>query len=207
MAKTKGKGMASEGIKARGFFRLQIHDQDGKVAGDTGWKENQITNLGFDQYLCQSLAGMTGKKAVAYAMLGTGGAPAATDTSLAGEITDVAAARCAVTPTTISSKTVQFAFTLNSSVYNTSHAISNVGLIDNSSTASAATIFAGNTFASSALATNQSVNGLTIWPQWLETIISKLSKLQESLIEAICNQARGLINSLEGSTTIMRGAY
>ena len=52
MSKNKlGKGMASEGIKAKGFFRLQIKDQDGKVAGDSGWRENQVVNLGFQDYL------------------------------------------------------------------------------------------------------------------------------------------------------------
>lgn len=159
MAKAKDKGMASEGIKARGFFRLQICNQDGKVAGDTGWRENQVTNLGFDSYLCQGLGGMTGSKTVSHAMLGTGTVPGASATALDGEITDVAGTRCAVTPTTIASKTVQFAFTLNSGVYTAAKTIQNVGLINHSSTATAGTIFAGNTYTTSALATNQSVNG------------------------------------------------
>jgi hypothetical protein len=150
----------SDGIKPRGFFRLQIRDEDGKVAGDSGWKENQVTNLGIEQYLCYALGTAVGTpKNITYAMLGTGTAPAATATALDGEITDVAAARCAVTPTTIASKTVQFAFTLASSVYTAAKTIQNVGLINHSSTATAGTIFAGNTYTTSALATNQSVNG------------------------------------------------
>jgi len=155
----KGADLTADGIKAKGFFRLQIRNQDGKVAGDTGWRQNQVVNLGFDQYLCQTLAGMGGSKTISYAMLGTGTAPGAADTSLAGEITDVATARCAVTPTTIASKTVQFAFTLASNVYTAAKTIQNVGLINHSSTATAGTIFAGNTYTTSALATNQSVNG------------------------------------------------
>ena len=161
MAKKK-KGIQSDGVKARGFFRLQICEQDGRVAGDSGWKENQVTNDGFNQYLCMSLAGtaaFTNAKSIAYAMLGTGTAPGATATALDGEITDVAGTRCAVTPTTIASKTVQFAFTLASSVYSAPKTIQNVGLINHSSTATAGTIFAGNTFSTSALATNQSVHG------------------------------------------------
>ena len=55
---------------------------------------------------------MSGSKYISYAMLGTGTAPATDATALDGEITDVATARCAVTPTTLASKTVQFAFTL-----------------------------------------------------------------------------------------------
>ena len=148
-----------DGLRARGFFKLQIKDADGKVAGDSGWKENQIVNLGFQDYLCQGLAGMAGSKTISHAMLGTGTAPGATATALAGEITDVAAARAAVTPTTIASKTIQFAFTIASNVYTEAKTIQNVGLINHSSTATAGTIFAGNTYATSALATNQSVNG------------------------------------------------
>lgn len=161
MAKSfkKNQDETSSGVKARGFFRLQIQDQSGKVSGDTGWKQNQVVNLGFQDYLCQTLGGMGGSKTISFAMLGTGTAPAAVDTSLNGEITDVAGTRCAVTPTTIASKTVQFAFTLASNVYTAAKTIQNVGLINHSSTATAGTIFAGNTYTTSALATNQSVNG------------------------------------------------
>ena len=148
-----------DGLRARGFFKLQIKDSDGKVAGDSGWKENQIVNLGFQDYLCQGLAGMAGSKTISHAMLGTGTAPGAAATALPGEITDVAGARASVTPTTIASKTIQFAFTIASNVYTAPKTIQNVGLINHSSTSQAGTIFAGNTYATSALATNQSVNG------------------------------------------------
>jgi hypothetical protein len=148
-----------EAVKARGFFRLQIRESDGKVAGDTGWRENQVTNLGLQDYLAASLGAVAGSKQITHAMLGTGTAPAAADTALDGEITDVAGTRCAVTPTTIASKTVQFAFTLASNVYTAAKTIQNVGLINHSSTATPGTIFSGNTYTTSALATNQSVNG------------------------------------------------
>lgn len=154
--------MQKDPVTVRGFFRLQItEDVNGRkvVKGDSGWKENQITNLGFQDYLAASLGAVAGSKQVAFALLGTGTAPGASDTSLNGEITDVAAARCAVTPTTIASKTVQFAFTLASNIYTAAKTIQNVGLINHSSTATAGTIFAGNTYTTSALATNQSVNG------------------------------------------------
>jgi len=181
MAKKK-KGIQSDGVKARGFFRLQIQESDGRVAGDTGWKENQVTNEGFQDYLCKTLSGMAGSKTISYAMLGTGTAPGATATALDGEITDVAGTRCAVTPTTIASKTVQFAFTLASSVYSAPKTIQNVGLINHSSTATAGTIFAGNTYTTSALATNQSVNGsLTNKAHLLETVKSKFRKFGETL--------------------------
>ena len=154
---------AIEELHVRGFFRLKIVEtqKNGeiKVVGDSGWKKNQITNLGKDQYLSQLLANMAGSKQVSYAAIGTGGVPAATDTTLSGELTDSANCRMAVSPSTINqSGTVQFAFTLNSGLITTSHAISNVGLFNVSTTASG-TLFAGNTFTSSTLATNQAVNG------------------------------------------------
>jgi len=178
---SKKQKVTSDGIKARGFYRLQIND-DGKVVGDSGWKENTVVNLGFQDYLSATLGAVAGSKQITFAMLGTGTAPGATATALDGEITDVAASRCAVTPTTIASKTVQFAFTLASGVYTAAKTIQNVGLINHSSTATAGTIFSGNTYTTSALATNQSVNGsLTIKAHLLETAKSKLRKFGEAL--------------------------
>lgn len=152
---SKKNNASTDKVGARGFFRLQI-TEDNKVVNDSGWRQNTVVNLGFDQYLCQTLAGMAGSKTVSHAALGTGTAPGATATTLDGEITDAAGMRMAVTPTTIASKTVQFAFTLNSSVITAAKTIQNVGLF-NTSTTSAGTIFAGNTYATSALATNQVV--------------------------------------------------
>ena len=154
--KVKGS-MPSDGLKAKGFFRLQI-TEEGKVVGDTGWKKNQVTDMGVYQYLLCNLAASAGSKAVAYGMFGTGTAPGAAATTLDGEITDVATTRCAVSASSVGSHSMQFNFTLNSGVYTASKAIANVGLINHSSTATANTIFAGNTFSSSALASNQAVN-------------------------------------------------
>lgn len=152
------KKITSDGVRARGFYRLQIME-DGKVKGDSGWKENMVVNLGFQDYLAASLGAVSGSKQIFYAMLGTGTAPASNGTALEGELTDAASCRCLVTPTTIASKTVQFAFTLSSNVITAAKTIQNVGLINHSSTATAGTIFSGNTYTTSALATNQSVNG------------------------------------------------
>lgn len=152
---SKKNNASADKVGARGFFRLQI-TEDNKVVNDSGWRQNTVVNDGFNQYLCLTLAGMAGSKTVSHAALGTGTAPGATATTLDGEITDAASMRMAVTPTTIASKTVQFAFTLASSVITAAKTIQNVGLF-NTSTTSAGTIFAGNTYATSALATNQVV--------------------------------------------------
>lgn len=151
-----------EKITPAGFFRLQIvedSDKGVKVVGDSGWVKNTVTNLGKDQYLAQLLAGMAGSKQVSHAALGTGTAPGATGTSLEGELTDASNLRCAVSPTTVnSSGTVQFAFTLASGIITAAKTIQNVGLF-NISTTAGGTIFAGNTYATSSLNTNQSVIG------------------------------------------------
>jgi len=152
--------VAREGVSAKGYFRLNItEDRNGKqvVVGDSGWVKNQITNLGFQNYLSALLGVVTGSKQVNYVALGTGGAPAATDTTLAGEIM-ASTQRTAVTPTTIASKTIQFAATFssaNSFLTGTSN-LSNIGLFATTTTSD--TLFAGNTYTSSAVATNQNVN-------------------------------------------------
>lgn len=151
-----------EKIRARGFFKLQIAEDgaDGKprVVGDSGWHENLITNVGFQNGIVSCLAGVAGSSQITHAALGTGTAPGATATSLNGEITDVAGARMAVSASLVGTGTAQFAFTLNSGVYTAAKTITNVGLFQTSTTA-AGSLYAGQTFSSSQLQTNQSVNG------------------------------------------------
>lgn len=142
-----------DAIKVRGFFRVAI-TEDGEVVGDSGFVPNQITNLGFNQYLVSSLGSIAGSKYVSHAALGSGGAPAAADTTLAGEVEKRAAVTAA---TSSSSKTLRFTATFASSdsfVTNTQN-ISNIGLFN---TSASGTLFAGNTYASSSVATNQNVN-------------------------------------------------
>ena len=139
--------------KVKGSYRLQF-TEDGKVIGDTGWLENQIVNLGFNDYLVRSLGAIAGSKQISHMALGSGGAPAAADTSLTGEVEQRAAITAATSST---SKTVRFTATFNSSdsfVTNTQN-LSNVGLFNTSATG---TLYSGNTFASSSCATNQNVN-------------------------------------------------
>lgn len=148
-----------EGIKVRGFYRLQI-DQDGEIVGDSGWRENQVTNDGFLKYLSYIFAQSSGSLQISHAALGTGGAPASNATTLPGEITHNASGRDAVTAATSSnSKAVRYTGTFASSdSHNTTTAnISNIGLFQQSNT-NTATIFAGASYNSSSWATNQSVN-------------------------------------------------
>lgn len=148
---------SKDGLNVKGFYRINI-TEDGKVVGDSGWKKNQVTNLGFNQYLVMSLGSIAGSKYISHVALGTGGAPAAGDTALTGE--GAIEKRSAVTAATSSgSKTVRFTATFNStdSFVTATKNISNIGLF-NTSAQTTGTLFAGNTYTSSSCATNQNVN-------------------------------------------------
>lgn len=150
-----------EGINVAGFYRMKIvdHGKDGrkKVVGDSGWCKNLATNLGFQHYIVESMAGIVGSSIVSYFALGTGTAPGATDTALIGELADAAACRFTMTPSVVSSKTLNMVGTLASNVITANRTIQNVGVFAVSTTA-AGSILCGNTYATSQLQTNQSVN-------------------------------------------------
>jgi hypothetical protein len=150
--KTQAK---SEGIKVKGCYRLQIEDPDGEIVGDSGWNENTITNIGFQQFLAGAFSQLANSSAVGYMALGTGSTVAVTDTNLSGEL----AKRSTTTAVSSSnSKGVMFTATFNSSasfLASGTSSISNVGLFASSTLG---TICAGNTYASSSVTTNQNVN-------------------------------------------------
>lgn len=147
----------AEGIQTKGFYRLNVVNPDGSVAGDTGWKENQIVNVGYQDFLMYLLAGSAGSLRPSHAALGTGTVPASNATVLAGELTETAG-RCSLTTGTAGSKTVNYTFTLASGVIAAASTIQNIGLFSGS-TQAGGTMMAGNTYATSSLATNQAVNG------------------------------------------------
>lgn len=174
------KTLTHEAIKMRGFFRLQVLE-NGKIVGDSGMEDgklvefgggpgmrpNQVTNLGIQNYVVNRLMGASGGTTVGYMALGTGTAPGATDTTLNGEnfhksTNSTTNSRAAVSTSVVSSKTAQFTAAFNSanSFVTATANISNIGLFDSylTSLANVGTLFAGNTYASSSVATNQSVN-------------------------------------------------
>ncbi len=148
-------------VVLRGFFRINVtENRDGKeiIVGDSGWRENQVTNDGILKYLTTPLTGGAAN-AVSHMAFGTGGAPASNDTALSGEITHASNDRKAVSTSIVSSRTAQFTAAFNSvdSFLTATANLSNIGLFATSTTA-AGTILAGNTYTSSAVATNQNVN-------------------------------------------------
>lgn len=163
MSKKNSKDTPKDGLHVKGMFRLQI-DDDGKIIGDTGWRRNQITNAGYLNIVNQLGTSLTGSK-ISHAALGTGGAPAAADVTQAGEVVtngSGSVVRAAVTAATSStSKTLRHTATFSSanSFITASANISNIGLWQTSGpTTASGSLLAGNTYTSSALATNQNVN-------------------------------------------------
>lgn len=144
-----------QGLKVRGFYRVQIENpEDGSLAGDSGWNENQVTNDGFLNYLVKLLGAISGSSQIGYVGLGTGTVPGATATTLHGEVTS----RTAVTAASSnSSKAVRFTATFSSagSFVGSTVNLQNIGLF---ATNTGGTLFAGNTYATSSCATNQNVN-------------------------------------------------
>lgn len=148
MSKTKAK----DGIGVQGRFRIQINE-NGKIVSDSGWKNNQVTDLGFNQYLVSALGSISGSKYVSHIAIGTGTMPGAAATSLDGE--SMSNRKAVTAATSSSSKTVRFTATFASTDITASGNVRNIGLFNSSSTG---TLFAGNTFTSSSLNTNQALN-------------------------------------------------
>lgn len=144
----------SDPIKVRGFYHVTISDQDGSIVGDSGWLENVVVNLGYNEYLVKSLGSISGSLYVSYCALGTGTAPGAADTTLDGEVSK-RTTFTAATSNTSKSLNITGTFTSGGSFVTATKNISNIGLFNSSS---GGTLFCGNTYNSSSCATNQNVN-------------------------------------------------
>ena len=149
-----------DSVKVKGFFRLQVvdHGSSGaKVVGDSGWRPNAITNYGYETAIVGVVGKVAGSTQASVMALGLGTAPGAAATALESELTDATNCRIAVTPTAVSSKTLQFVGTLASGIATATRAIQNIGLFATSAI-TVGTVIAGNTYTVSTLQTNQSVN-------------------------------------------------
>lgn len=141
-----------DNIKVKGCFRINI-EENGKIVGDSGWQENIVVNEGFSRFIVQLMLAGANSTRITHVSLGSGGVPSATDTTLAGEHQK----RKSVSGSEISSKTMRFVATFGSSdsfVTNLA-TLANIGLFNSSS---GGYLFAGNTYSSSQIATNQNVN-------------------------------------------------
>jgi len=149
-------GKLAEGIRCRGFFRVQIGAGEGKnavVVGDSGWIPNTVTNDGLNNYIAGSVGANAGSKQVSHLQLATQTATVnATQASLLGEVY----ARAVVSPSTIATGTLQVTASWSSSLITAATTIGALGLYN---TSSAGTLGAGQTFATSQIQTNQNFSG------------------------------------------------
>ncbi len=149
----------SNTMTAKGFWRLNIVDSDGKIAGDTGWKKNLVTLHGFQHFGLRLGTSLTGTQ-FSHVNVGEGAAPATNATSLPSEVLGVGGVVIRQVPTASTeagSKTLRFVATMASanSFVTATENISNVGIFNHSSGSS---LVAGAAYASSSVATNQAVN-------------------------------------------------
>lgn len=142
-------------IAVKGFARLQIVDtKTKKIVGDSGWFENQVTNYGLNSCIVAAPIGAASVQAAGL-RLGSGATPAASDVALADSHSAYysAFAQSSVIDSLTARMTQSFNGTLGAVT------IANIGVFANSS----GSLLAGKTFASSALATTQSVNCSYEW--------------------------------------------
>lgn len=141
----------NESIKVHGFFRIRLGEGK-EIVGDSGWKKNEVTNLGFQNYICALIGGVAGSKQVAMMIVGTGTAPNVTHTTLDGETK-----RQTCGNATVASKTMRATLAIVSADHpGLTPTIQNIALIEN--TASGGTILCGNTYGTSVWNSNQGLS-------------------------------------------------
>lgn len=143
--------MKKETAQIKGFLRGQLVDSDtGKVLGDSGWVKNTVCNYGLTA-LAAFAAGVAGSVKPARAALATQTAAMnVTQTALVGTANSYAAFGATGT-----SGTGAASFTCSFAGSNGSLNVGAAGLYTSNA---AGGFWAGQTFASSAMATNQNFN-------------------------------------------------
>lgn len=152
-------GSKREMIKVRGFGRLQlVNVKTGKIEGDSGWRQNAITESGFDDFIVGAIGGIANSSQVTHMALGTQtDAPASTQTSLSGE--GAWAGREAVTNSLVGNGTLRA-----TASWATNEATgSNIGAVGLYGTSSGGSIGNALTVATSAKTTDQALNGTVEW--------------------------------------------
>ena len=139
-----------ERLAIKGFFRVQMRDKaSGKIVGDSGMVENQVTDYGMQYCFVGAPIKGTSSVQVAGVMLGNGTVPASDATVLPTANTDYySTVGQAINGSTQGQLTQSFDGTLGAAT------LANMGLL----AASDGSLICGNTFASSALATTQDIN-------------------------------------------------
>ena len=148
--------MKKRKIGIKGFARLQIVDNKSKkIVGDSGWFENQITNYGLNSCIVAAPIGAASVQAAGL-LLGSGTNPASDAVALdSSHGTDYYSTFGQ--SSVIDSLTARMSQSFDGS--EGAVTLANIGVF----AASTGSLLAGKTFASSALATTQSVNCTYEW--------------------------------------------
>lgn len=154
LKKKGGHPVATVGL--HGFYRVAIVNEDGTLAGDSGYNHNLITSGGLTNYLTYVFASHSDSQLISLAALGSGSLVASNATILPGSLATTLHKTVSNTfITRAASDSGDTARYLATWVSGTSTAqISNVGLYG----VATKQIFCGGTYASSSVASNQAVN-------------------------------------------------
>lgn len=140
-------------IRVKGFFRAQILDKDtGKIVGDSGWRKNTVTTLGLNNACAGASIGAAGSYAVGYMAIGKGTTDiVASCTALTSRENSLVT----VSPSTVATGTARCTASFDGSANSATLTIGEIGLFK---TSTAGSMIAANTFTTSQMATNQTLN-------------------------------------------------
>jgi hypothetical protein len=164
MAHKRTKKTVGDTLRIQGFYRVAIYDYGPKgepqhrIASDSGLcGPNQMTNIGFLNYIAYLLATSAGSAIVSYAAVGTGTAPASNTGGLPGEIVQFTNQRGSCTVSVIGSNQVQWVASWASGFQTSTSAIviQNAGLYALSQTSNQS-LMCGKNYATQTWASNQS---------------------------------------------------
>jgi len=145
------KGTSRVGVK--GFFRTQLMDKKtGKIVSDSGWNENTMTNLGLNNACAGMSIGATGSYAAGFMAIGKG-----TD-AINATMTDLKSKEnsyLALSPSTVATGTARATCSFDGSDNSATLTIGEIGLFK---TDSAGSMIAANTFTTSQMTTDQTLN-------------------------------------------------
>ena len=145
------RGSTKVGVK--GFFRAQTVDKKtGKFIADSGWNENTMTNNGLNNACAGMSIGATGSYAAGFMQIGKG-----TDANNA-TMTDLKSGEnkfLAITPSTVATGTARATCSFDGSDNSATLTIGEIGLFK---TDSAGSMIAANTFTTSQMTTDQTLN-------------------------------------------------
>lgn len=154
MRKRRKKREVADGIKVRGFFRMQlVNKETGEIEGDSGWCPNTVTNFGLNNACAGTIIGESNSVQALSAVLATQStAVDATQISLVGTENAVVD----LTPSTVATGTARVTASFDGTDNSATLTIGSVGLHSNSQASNS--MIAGQTYTTSQFATNQDLN-------------------------------------------------